>query len=409
MPLLLPALLPALLPRSEDPPLYPSHIMNKNLKCTLIALAVVVPALAAVVALNVRAADAKKPAVAAPKPALTVMVAQPQNASLPLRISANGNIAAWQEASVGTETNGLRLAQVRVNVGDVVKRGQVLAVFGPESVQADVAQMRAGLAEAEATLAEASANAQRARDLQASGALSAQQINQYFTAERTAQARVEAQKAMAKVQQLRLAQTQVLAPDDGVISARSATVGAVLPAGQELFRMIRQGRLEWRAEVSSAELAALKPGLDVLVTAPNVAPLKGTLRMVAPTVDPQTRNGLVYVDLPAPGAARAGMFARGEFDIGSGQGLTLPQSAVLLRDGFSYVLRVGPDSRVSELKVKVGRRVGDRIEIVDGLPAEARVVASGGGFLGDGDTVRVVDAVLKSAAAVGSGAATATK
>ena len=103
------------------------------------------------------------------------------------------------------------------------------------------------------------------------------------------------------------------------------------------------------------------------------------------------------------------MFARGEFEVGSGSGLTLPQSAVLLRDGFSYVLRVGPDSRVSELKVKVGRRVGDRIEIVDGLPAEARVVASGGGFLGDGDTVRVVDAVLKSAAAVGSGAATATK
>ena len=383
--------------------------MNKNLKYTLIALAVVVPALAAVVALTARAADDKKPAVAAPKPALTVTVAQPQNASLPLRISANGNIAAWQEASVGTEANGLRLAQVRVNVGDVVKRGQVLAVFAPESVQADVAQMRAGLAEAEATLGEASANAQRARDLQASGALSAQQINQYFTAERTAQARVEAQRAMAKVQQLRLAQTQVLAPDDGVISARSATVGAVLPAGQELFRMIRQGRLEWRAEVSSAELAALKPGLGVLVTAPNVAPLKGTVRMVAPTVDPQTRNGLVYVDLPAPGAARAGMFARGEFDIGSGQGLTLPQSAVLLRDGFSYVLRVGPDSKVSELKVKAGRRVGDRIEIVDGLPAEARVVASGGGFLGDGDTVRVVDAVVKSAAAVGSGATTATK
>ena len=154
--------------------------------------------------------------------------------------------------------------------------------------------------------------------------------------------------------------------------------------------MIRQGRLEWRAEVPAADLGALKAGQTVLVTAPNVTPIKGKVRMVAPTVDPQTRNGLVYVDLPQPGAAKAGMFARGEFEIGTGSAMTLPQSAVLLRDGFSYVLRVGADSRVIETKVRVGRRSSDRIEIVDGLAADARVVASGGGFLGDGDTVRVV-------------------
>jgi len=342
-------------------------------------------------ALHARAADDKKPAAGAPaKAALTVTVTQVQSANLQVRVAANGNIAAWQEASVGTEANGLRLAQVLVNVGDGVRRGQVLATFAPETIQAEVAQIRASVAEAEATLAEARANAQRARDLQASGALSAQQINQYLTAERTAQARLEAQQAMARVQQLRLAQTQVLAPDNGTISARSATVGAVLPAGQELFRMIRQGRLEWRAEVPAVDLAALKAGQPVLVTAPNIAPIKGRVRMVAPTVDPQTRNGLVYVDLPQPGAAKAGMFARGEFEIGAGSAMTLPQSAVLLRDGFSYVLRVGPDSRVMETKVRVGRRSGDRIEIIDGLAADARVVASGGGFLGDGDTVRVV-------------------
>jgi HlyD family secretion protein len=396
--------------------------MKPNLKPLVLALAVVLPLIGAVVAFSVRAADDKKPAVAAPKPALTVTVTQPQSANLPVRVAANGNVAAWQEASVGTEANGLRLAQVLVNVGDVVKRGQVLATFAPDTVQADIAQMRAGLAEAEATLADAKANAQRARDLQPSGALSAQQINQYLTAERTAQARVEAQQAMAKVQQLRLSQTRVLAPDNGVISARSATVGAVLPAGQELFRMIRQGRLEWRAEVPAAELAAIKVGMSVVVMPPNgtapgapsanAAPLKGTVRMVAPTVDPQTRNGLVYVDLPAPGAFKAGMFARGEFEVGSGQGLTLPQSAVLLRDGFSYVLRVGPDSKVAEAKVKVGRRVGDRVEIVDGLAADVRVVAAGGGFLGDGDTVRVVDAPDKApvkAATAGTASAAVAK
>ena len=344
----------------------------------------------------VHAAD--EPKAASPsKPALTVNVVQARSATLPLRVAANGNIAAWQEASIGTEANGLRLAEVKVNVGDVVKRGQVLATFSPLTVQADAAQMRAAVAEAEATLAEASANAQRARSLQATGALSDAAINQYLTAERTAKARLDAQRAASQMQQLRLGQTQVLAPDNGVISARSATVGAVLPAGQELFRMIRQGRLEWRAEVASVDMGALKPGMSATVMPPSGTAVKGVVRIVAPTVDPQTRNGIVYVDLPAPGNARAGMFARGEFEIGSGSGLTLPQSAVLLRDGFSYVLKVGPDSKVTQVKVGVGRRVGDSIEVTSGIDASAKVVASGGGFLGDGDLVRVVDTVVTPA------------
>jgi hypothetical protein len=113
--------------------------------------------------------------------------------------------------------------------------------------------------------------------------------------------------------------------------------------------------------------------------------------MVAPTVNAQTRNGIVYVDLGASTDVKAGMFARGEFDVGQSEALTLPQTAVVLRDGFNYVLKVGPDSKVTQAKVAVGRRVGDRMEITSGLDAAARVVASGGGFLSDGDTVKVVD------------------
>jgi HlyD family secretion protein len=367
--------------------------MNKTMSRLLVPSLMVVGLLAAaaVITHQVHAADAPKPAAEA-KPALTVTVTQPQRSPLQVRISANGNVAAWQEASVGAEANGLRLAEVKVNVGDVVKRGQVLARFAPDTVQADVAQVRAGIAEAEAMLAEATANAQRARELQPSGALSAQQTNQYLTAERTAAARLEAQKALAKVQQLRLAHTQVVAPDHGVISARMATVGAVVPAGQELFRLIRQGRLEWRAEVPAADLARLKPGMVATVYAAGGEAVQGKLRMVAPTVDAATRNGIVYVDLPAPGPAKAGMFARGDFDVGRGEGLTLPQSAVLLRDGFSYVLKVGADSKVLQAKVSVGRRQGDRIEITAGLTEADKVVAAGGGFLGEGDTVRVVPA-----------------
>jgi RND family efflux transporter MFP subunit len=347
--------------------------------------------LALTLALAVHAADDKKSNAPAARPALSVNTTTPQLAVLPVRLSANGDIAAWQEASVGTEANGLRLAEVRVNVGDRVKRGQVLAVFAPDTLRADLNQVRATVAEVEAQLADAAANAQRARELATTGALSQQQINQYLTAEHTARARLDAARAAAKVQELRLRQTQVLAPDDGIISARSATVGGVLPAGQELFRLIRQGRLEWRAQVHSTELARVRPGMQVQVTTPAGSRITGKVRMVAPTVDDKTRNGLVYVDLPSPGDARAGMFASGEFDVGTQQGLTLPQSAVLLREGYSYVMRVGPDSKVIETKVSVGRRVGDRVEITSGLDGSTRVVASGGAFLGDGDLVRVVD------------------
>lgn len=362
------------------------------------ALAAVAIAVTALSALTVRAAD-PAPAAPAAQPALTVTATTPQQSTLATRIAANGSIAAWQEAIVGTEANGLRLAEVRANVGDVVKKGQVLATFAADTVQAELHQTRAAVGEAEATLAEAEANAQRARELATTGALSAQQIHQYLTAERTARARLDAQKALARLQELRLRQTQVLAPDAGVVSARSATVGAVLPAGAEMFRLIRQGRLEWRAELPSAELPRVRPGMPVALQLPGGASLTGKVRMLAPTVDDKTRNALVYVDLPASAEARAGMFARGEFELGSGQALTLPQGAVVLRDGFSYVMKLGPGNKVAQAKVSVGRRVGDRVEITAGLAANTRVVASGGAFLADGDLVRVVDAAPAAAPA----------
>jgi HlyD family secretion protein len=165
-----------------------------------------------------------------------------------------------------------------------------------------------------------------------------------------------------------------------------------VPAGMELFRLIRQSRLEWRAEVAASELDQIKAGQQVRVTAAGGTSVLGKVRIVAPTVDAATRNGIVYVDLPQPGAIKAGMFARGEFETGSSAAMTLPQSSVLQRDGFSYVFKLGADNRIAQAKVAVGRRVGDRVEVTSGLEANTRVVASGGGFLSDGDTVRVVDA-----------------
>ena len=332
-------------------------------------------------------------AQAAPKPALTVTVALPERLRLPITLAANGNIAAWQEAVIGAESSGLRLTEVRVNVGDVVKAGQVLATFATDSVQADVAQARASLLEAQANAADAAGNAERARSLQSSGALSTQQINQYQTTEKTAKARAAAAQAVLSAQQLRSRQTQVLAPDSGVISARTATVGSVVGSGAELFRMIRQGRLEWRAEVTSSELGRIAVGTPVSVVPASGGELRGRVRMVAPSVDPQTRTALVYVDLPAAtgkaSPAKAGMFARGEFELGATEALTVPQRALVVRDGFNYLFQLEGGNRVSPLKVQTGRLAGERIEVVSGLPADARIVVNGAGFLNDGDLVRL--------------------
>jgi HlyD family secretion protein len=350
------------------------------------------------------AADA--PAVVG-KPALTVNLVQAKSGTLPIKLSANGNVMAWQEALIGAESGGLRVLDLRANVGDAVKAGQVLATFAAESVQADVALSRATVMEATANAAEAAANAERARALQSTGALSAQQISQYFTAEQTATARVESAKAALDAQLLRLKHTQLLAPDSGIVSGRSASVGSVVGAGTEMFRLIRQGRLEWRGEVTSAELGRIAPGTYVLVTAPGGAQLSGKVRMVSPTVDAQTRNGLVYVDLlgpapgakAAPGAFKAGMFARGEFELGNTNAMTVVQTAVVVRDGFSFVYKVGPDNRVKQIKVQTGRLVGNQVELVAGVKLEDRLVASGAGFLSEGDLVKVVDSSKPNSAA----------
>ena len=336
------------------------------------------------------------------KPSLTVSLISPQKTHMPFVVQAAGSVAAWQEASIGAETGGLRVTEVRVNVGDSVTRGQILATFSAETVEADLAQARATLAEAEATVADARANGVRAREIQNNGSLSQQQIAQLLTAEKTAEARVLSLRAQVTSQELRLKHTTVLAPDDGSISSRSATLGAVVPQGQELFRLIRGDRLEWRAEVTSTEVARIRPGQSVTVTSAAGTVANGRVRVIAPTVDPQTRSALVYVDLPAGassgGGFKAGMFARGEVVTGRASALALPLAAISLRDGFSYVFVVaasGAEQRVSQIKVKLGRRSGDLVEVIGTLTGSERVVANGAAFLADGDLVRVVQAVAK--------------
>ena len=336
-----------------------------------------------------RASGPAAPPAAAPRPALSVTQALPQREDWAQTLAANGNVVAWQEAVIGAELDGYRVVEVRAEVGDVVRRGQLLARIDADSVASEVAEARAAVAELTAAAGEAKANAQRARELQARGFYSSQLQAQYQTGEQTSVARLDAARARLQAAELRLARTAVLAPDDGVISARSATVGSLTQKGMELFRLIRGGRLEWRAEVAAADLGRIRPGVGATLVGPAGETVRGKVRMVAPSVDAATRNGLVYVDLAAGSALRAGVFARGEFALGQAPALTLPQSAVVLREGFAYVFKLAGE-RVAQQKVTLGRRQGERVEVLDGLGEGAPVVASGAGFLADGDVVKVV-------------------
>jgi HlyD family secretion protein len=343
----------------------------------------------------------------AQRAALAVTSVQVVVAQLPIKLVANGNLAARNEAVLGAEVNGLRIEKINASVGDWVEAGQVLVQFAAEQLRAEVAQAQAGVNEAQANANEATANAKRARGLQDSGAMSAQQISQFLATEQSALARLESTKAGLNVQQVRLKQTQLTAPDSGLITARNANLGAVVSPGLELFRMIRQGQLEWRAEVTASELSRIKAGTAVSI---NVSPNKGSnsngnvlgqVRMVGPSVDTQSRNAVVYVNLNRHPDLRAGMFVRGELSLGQQQVLALPYSSVVMRDGFSYVMLIegkdssGEKARVRLQKVELGQRAlltqGEVVEVRSGLTAGAAVVAKGAAFLTDGDTVKLVN------------------
>lgn len=361
---------------------------------TRVALALLVPALIAGYAVSRPTpvpSAAIEPTEKRPiRPTLSVQIIRPQQEEWPMLLPASGSVLAWQETVIGPEIANYRITEVRAQVGDRVRKGQVLARIASDTVASELAEAQAAVAELEASVAEAKGNAERARELRAQGFYSSQLSTQYQTTEHTAQARLAAAHARLQAARIKLGKTTVLAPDDGVISANQATVGSLTQPGQELFRLIRGGRLEWRAEVTSADLGKLRPGLAAELNAPSGEAVRGTVRSVAPGVNAETRNGLVYVDLPPNDKVRAGMFARGHFEIARQPALTVPQSSLVLRDGFAYVFKLQGEDRVALTKVTLGRRQGERVEIAGGLSADDRIVASGGAFLADGDNVKVV-------------------
>ncbi|WP_051434527.1 efflux RND transporter periplasmic adaptor subunit [Desulfonatronum lacustre] len=352
---------------------------------------VVLSAACAALFVAMRSAVPSSSSPTAVAPALTVKHTFATAQRWPQTLHAVGSVAAWQEVVIGAEIGGQRLSHLLVDLGDRVEKGQLLAQLSPGTLEADLNASRAALQEAEVNAAEAQRAADRAQALQRTKVLSEQALDQALSAADAAHARLAAARARVQADSLRLTYTEVRAPDEGVISVRPAVEGALVQAGAELMRLQRQGRLEWRAELPGPELAQVALGQPVRMALGGAQIVEGRVRRVSPQVDPHTRTGIVYVDLEPSAQARAGLFARGEFLLAEHTVLTLPETAVLLRDGFSYVFRI-EGSQVRQQKVTVGVRRGDRVEIREGLDAGTPVVESGVGFLSDGVTVRLATA-----------------
>ncbi len=346
--------------------------------------------LAAVLLAGPLAAPAAPPARPA-NAGLAVTAVLPQRTQLTRRLVATGSIYPWQEIIIAPEVGGYQVAAVNVEIGDQVKKGQVLARLSSQLLQSQVAIMRASVEQANATLANARAALRRGETLATSGGLSGADLDQLRSNAIAAQAGLATAEANLDSAELRLRFTRVTAPDDGVITARSANIGQVVQAGTEILRLLRRNRIEWRAEVPEADLALVRTGQKVDITTAAGVQLGGAVRSVAPTVQSSNRTGIIYVDIdvPAGSDARPGMFARGEIAVARAEALLVPLASVVVQDGYSYVYVIRASNTVERRRVETGGVHGAGIEVSAGLATTDRIVDRGAGFLTDGAAIRI--------------------
>ncbi|ODA67151.1 Multidrug resistance protein MdtE precursor [Methyloligella halotolerans] len=318
---------------------------------------------------------------------LSVLVTPVARQSVDHRVTATGTVAAWREMPIGAEISGLAVIAVDADEGDRVKKGQRLAKLNDALLKAQLAQQKAAIAEAEAALANSQSDLDRANRM-SKGILSEQTKDERATLVKTNAAKLDAAKAQLDQLQAQLDQTEILSPTDAVVADRSITLGQVVSSGNELFRLIRDGRLEVAARIAEADLAAVQPGQTVSVIGPSGGRYEGKIRLVAERVDEATRLGTAYVALPPGTPLKMGMFARVEIETGSQVAIAVPQKALVWRDGKAGAFVVEEDGRVVFTPVTITRQAGDAVEISQGLELGQRIVVNGAGLLSDGDRVR---------------------
>lgn len=356
------------------------------------------PCLLAVIALGAwlllaRDGAANAPPASSPPAALTVEAVRVSTASWPQQVQARGVIAAWDEISIVAEVAQAKVQTLHADVGDSVQAGQLLAQLDNAELLAQLTALQAQHTRAEGLWRQAQSNWERHQALDADAAPSQRELEALETNARIARAEADAAAAQLALQRLQLRRAEVRSPHPGVVSARNTTTGAIPAVGQELFRVLRDRRLEWRAELSTDQLGRIGAGQRATVHLPDGGVATGRVRQVSPVVDARSRLGTAYVDLDTGSQARAGMYAGGTLDIGRAEARVLPASAVLVRDGQTLVARLLSEAqtrRVSLVTVTLGRRQGPWVEILEPLQPGDEVVRAGAGLLGEGDAVRVL-------------------
>ena len=318
----------------------------------------------------------------------TVTVATAALTAMPRIVTASGSVSAWEEVPVGAEVGGLVATAVYVDEGTYVRQGQPLVQLNDDLLQAQLRQQQAQVQTAEANAARDAAALGRAQELKEKGFLSQASLDTALANQRASTAGVASARAALSETQTRLAQATLRAPVAGLVISRSVTRGQIVQAGTEMFRMVRDGRLELDAQVPETELALVRPGQSATITSDQVGQATGRVRIVTPEVDATSRLGVARVALSGSGGFRPGMFAKAEIDVGAQPTITVPTASVLYRENRSGVFALGGDNRVRFTPVVVLSRSATQTSVT-GIPAGTRVVVEGAGFLGDGDRVTV--------------------
>ena len=300
-------------------------------------------------------------------------------------LAAAGDLAPREEAAVLPEVTGYRVAAVLADVGQFVKKGQVLVRLDPSLIEAQIAQ-------AQAQYEQAQDQANRVKGLDNQGVLSQEQIEQR---------RIQARVAAAQLRDLktRYAKMNVTAPVAGLILEKNVRPGDLSAAGATpWFRLARDGQIELAANMSEPDLGRIRPGQSATVTLPSGKVVQGHVRLISPQIDPQTKLGTVRVLLPVSPDVRAGGFGRAVFGDAAGAAPAVPEAAVRYDANGASVMTVGADNRVHRVLVQAGARGSGLVQLVQGPPVGTRVVANAASLLLDGDLVRPVEGAAPAAA-----------
>lgn len=324
-----------------------------------------------------------------PRAALTVTVATVGRQTVQTRILASGSVSPWRELVIGSEASGLAVAEIAVEEGQRVRKGDLLVRLNDAALIAEIAEQDALIDEAAANLVSAQRELGRAEQLVTTKAISQQTADERATTVKTSEAKLAAARAVLQQLEVQLARTRILAPDDGSVLKRSVSLGQVVSTGTELMRLVQRSRLEVDAAIAEAELLAVQAGDRVRVIGPAGRSFAGTVRELAPSVDAASRLGTARIDLPTDNDLKPGMFVRVEIETEARVALAVPRQALVWRTGAAGVFVVNADASVALNPVVTGRQMDDLVEITSGLVENQKVVSEGAAFLNDGDKVQV--------------------